>query len=194
MIPEDKAFKLISIYSYICDMYDKKLKYLCQRYSNNSNVVFTDQEIMTIYLFAVSQQNYVEIKDIHRFTKEYLLSWFPKLPSYQAFNDRLNNLSETFKGLMEHLLVKFLPTDCNLNVYLTDLFPIITCKDRNRKGKVAPEITDKGYYPTKEMYYHGIKLHAVSFKRPSRIPFPERIAITPASVNDLTAFRPGQNH
>ncbi|MFV0536156.1 MAG: transposase, partial [Dysgonomonas sp.] len=27
---------------YICDLYDSELKYYCQRYSNNSNPVFTD--------------------------------------------------------------------------------------------------------------------------------------------------------
>ncbi|MDH6535636.1 hypothetical protein M2101_002322, partial [Parabacteroides sp. PM5-20] len=37
---------------YICDLYESELKYYCQRYSNNSKPVFTDQEIITIYLFA----------------------------------------------------------------------------------------------------------------------------------------------
>jgi hypothetical protein len=37
---------------YICDLYDKELKYYYQRNSNNPNPEFTDQEIMTIYLFA----------------------------------------------------------------------------------------------------------------------------------------------
>jgi hypothetical protein len=37
---------------YICDLYDHELKYNSQRYSNNSNPAFTDQEKMTIYLFA----------------------------------------------------------------------------------------------------------------------------------------------
>ena len=51
MIPSQKEFKLIQIYMYICDLYDKELKYYCQRYSNNSNPAFTGQEIMTICLF-----------------------------------------------------------------------------------------------------------------------------------------------
>jgi hypothetical protein len=50
MIPKAKEFKLIAMYFYISDIYDKELKYSCQRFSNNSEPDFTDQEIMTIYL------------------------------------------------------------------------------------------------------------------------------------------------
>jgi len=41
MIPEAKELKLISIYLYICDIYDSELKYLCQRFSNNDEPEFT---------------------------------------------------------------------------------------------------------------------------------------------------------
>ena len=174
---------------YICQQYDSHLKYSCQRYTNNSNPAFTDQEIMTIYLFVINQQKYFEIKDIYKFAKEYLHSWFPKLPSYQSFNNRLNNLHETFRILLEDLFEKYLPIDCDLNISLTDSLPIITCKGRNRKGKVAPELTAKGYCSTKEMYYYGMKLHLLGYRRPGSIPFPERISFTSADINDLTAFK-----
>ncbi len=39
------------------------------------------------------------------------------------------------------------------------------------------------------MYYYGVKLHALAFRRKNKIPFPEEIQITPASVNDLTVFK-----
>lgn len=45
MIPKAKELKLISIYLYICDLYDSELKYLCQRSSNNDEPEFTDQEV-----------------------------------------------------------------------------------------------------------------------------------------------------
>ena len=35
--------------------------------------------------------------------------------------------------------------------------PIITCCGRNRTGKVARDIADKGYCSTKNLYYHGLK-------------------------------------
>ncbi len=49
MIPKDKEYRLIKIYMYICDMYEQSLKYHCQRYSNNSKPLFSDEEILTIY-------------------------------------------------------------------------------------------------------------------------------------------------
>jgi hypothetical protein len=99
---------------YIYDLYDSDLKYTCQRYSNNFNPAFTDQKIMTIYLFAGHCQQYFHIKEIHTFVSEYLSSWFPKLPSYQTFNYRLNQLSEAFRILSERLIRSFIPEDCLL--------------------------------------------------------------------------------
>lgn len=90
MIPKDKAQKLIKIYMYVCSKYDETLNCYCQRYSNNSKPLFSDQEILTIYLFVGSEQRYTQIKEIHSFAKEYLLDWFPGLVSYQTFVYRLN--------------------------------------------------------------------------------------------------------
>jgi hypothetical protein len=174
---------------YICDLYDSELKYCCQRYSNNSNPVFTDQEIMTIYLFVGSCQKYFLVKDIHAFAAEYLSSWFPKLPSYQTFNYRLNRLSEAFRVLSEKLISSFIPEDCILDESQVDSYPIMTCTGRNRHGKVAKEITSKGYCSTKNQFYYGLKLHALAFRRKGRIPFPESLILTPAQDNDLTVFK-----
>ena len=189
MIPERKELELIHIYMYICDLYDSELKYYCQRYSNNSNPLFTDQEIITIYLFAGHCQKYFFVKDIHSFAKDYLLSWFPKLPSYQTFNYRLNLLSEVFKVLSQRLIESFKPLDCDINTSLVDSMPVITCGSRNRTGKVATEITNKGYCSTKNKYYYGLKLHTLAFRRKGTIPFPESMIVTPAQENDLTVFK-----
>ena len=107
----------------------------------------------------------------------------------QAFNNRLNRMSEAFKALAAVLFTCFIPEDCDKQVSITDSLPIVTCKGRNKKGKVAREITDKGYCSTKNMYYYGVKLHVLSFRRPGTIPFPEYIGVTAASENDLTAFK-----
>jgi hypothetical protein len=69
-----------------------------------------------------------------------------------------------------------------------DSLPIITCSGK-RTGKVASEITDKGYCSTKSLYYFGLKLHALAFKHPNKLPFPEQLLVTPASENDLTVFK-----
>ena len=54
MIPKAKELKLISIYLYICDIYDSKLRSECERFSNNNKPDFTDQEVITIYLYAMN--------------------------------------------------------------------------------------------------------------------------------------------
>lgn len=189
MIPKEKKLKLISLYMYICDVYQSSLRFHCQRFSNNSNPEFTDEEVLTVYLFCGYYQRYLNIKEIHTFTKEYLSSWFPKLPSYQTFNLRLNRLSEAFKALMGIMIQSFRPKDCDSLVSIVDSLPIVTCKGKNRQGKVAREITNKGYCSTKSMYYHGMKLHMVGSRRKGAMPFPEMMVLTPASENDSTVFK-----
>lgn len=188
-MPDYKKDSLIAIYMYICDLYETELQFTCQRFSNNSFPKFTDQELLTIYLFVTVEQNYSKVKDIHLFAKEYMHSWFPTLPSYQAFNNRLNRLSETLKVLTIKLFENFIPKDCDLKTNLTDSMPIMTCKGKNRKAKVAKEFVDKGWCSTKNMYYYGLKLHLLGFQRSGTIPFPEFIAISAASENDLTVFK-----
>lgn len=188
MILEAKALKLVEIYLYICKRFEEDLKYCCQRFSNNDEPELTDQEIMTIYLFTIQEEQRFKVKQIHRFANEYLRSWFPSLGSYQAFNNRINRLSEAFKKLVEPLLTEFMPEDCCLDQSLLDSMPIITCSGK-RMPKVATEIVDKGRCSSKGIYYHGLKLHALGFRRTGTLPFPEQLHVTPASVNDLTVFK-----
>jgi len=188
MIPKVKELQLISIYLYICDIYDSKLKNVCERFSNNNHPDFTDQEVITVYLFAMHFEQRLKLKQIHEFANHYLRSWFPLLPSYEAFNMRINRLSEVFRLLSNNLLAGFCPDDCDMNASLIDSLPIITCSGK-RKPSVAKELTDKGYCATKSMYYYGLRLHALAYYRPKHIPFPENIVITPASENDLNVHK-----
>jgi Transposase DDE domain len=184
MIPKAKEIKLISIYLYICDLYESELKYLCQRFSNNDDPEFTDQEVMTIYLYVMQVEQLLKIKQIHSFANDHLRSWFPRLHSYEAFNVRINRLSEAFKHLSGSLLSNNCPKDCLPDTSLVDSLPIITSSGK-RPNSVAKELTDKGYCSTKNMYYYGSKLHALAFSRPGHLPFPESLIVTPASENDL---------
>ena len=171
MIPKDKALKLIKIYMYVCSQYQETLNYYCQRYSNNSKPVFTDEEILTIFLFVGSEQRYTRIKEIHSFAKEYLLDWFPGLVSYQTFVYRLNRMVGAVQELLKHLIESHKPDDCDEDTLIVDSMPIMTCCGRNRQGKVARDIADKGDCSTKNQYYHGLKLHLVSRfrERPLRV-------------------------
>jgi len=188
MAPKAKALKLIAIYLYICELHNEELQYLCQRYTNNDKPDFTDQEIMTLYLFTVQEEQRFSVSQVYAFADQYLRSWFPALPSYKAFNKRLNRLSEAFKAVAAHSFSTFMPPECDTDVSLLDPMPIIACSGK-RNAKVATEITDKGYCSTKSMFYYGLKLHTLAFHGPKRLPFPEQVVITPASENDLNVFK-----
>ena len=188
MISKVKSTKLVEIFFYVSDAYEKELKFSCERFSNNSCPAFSDQEIMTVYLFCISQEQRTKIKHIYNFADQYLRSWFPKLPSYAAFNNRINRLSEAFRLLMTSLLQTHQPSDCSNHESLLDSLPVITCSGK-RVGKVAIELTDKGYCSTKSLYYYGLKLHTLAFRRDKQLPFPEQLLITSASENDLNVFR-----
>ena len=158
------------------------------RFSNNAVPVFTDEEALTVYFFAMGVEHRFKISEIHGFAQRYLGSWFPELPSYQAFNTRMNRLVSAVQSLSMELLEQFQPLDCDKDNNLLDSMPIITCSGK-RQGKVAREITDKGYCSTKNLYYYGLKMHVLGWKREGTMPWPESIVLTKASENDLTVFK-----
>ena len=45
------------------------------------------------------------------------------------------------------------------------------------------------YCSTKNLYYHGLKLHMVGYRRKGHLPHPCQIALSPASENDLKVFQ-----
>lgn len=188
MISKDKALKLVKIYCYICHLYEQELQYSVMRFSNNNQPGFTDQEAMCIYLFSIEEERRFQKLEIYLFAKNYLSSWFPQLPSYQTFCDRINRLGEAFRTLCEHLFENFIPEDCHPDFKQADSYPIMTCSHK-RTPKVATEIIDKGYCATKDLHYYGVKLHALTRYRKGTLPFPERIDLTAASVNDMKLFK-----
>ena len=188
MIPKDKEYRLIKIYTHICDMYEQSLKYHCHRYSNNSKQLFSDEEILTIYSFVGHEQKYTLIKDIHNFAKEYLRDWFPNRVSYQTFDYRLNRMAGAVTELSSQLSGIFKPSDCQEDTVIVDSMPINHMLQKKPSRKVAWDITDKGYCSTKNLYYHGLKLHMIGYRRKGHLPRPCRIALSPASENDLKVF------
>ena len=126
MIPKVKKLKLISIYLYICDIYDLILRSACERFSNISNPDFTDKEVITIYLYSMNIEQRLKIKQIHKDASNHLRSWFPLLTTYEAFLMRINRLSEAFRNLADALLPGYYANDCNLSTSLMDSLPIIS--------------------------------------------------------------------
>jgi hypothetical protein len=183
-----QALKLICIYFTVSELYENELCYVSQRFTNNSEPEFTDQEAMTIYLYAMSEEERFTILQIYKLADRYLRSWFPLLPSYVAFNKRINRLGEAFRTLSGILLSSKIPAGCRRDYSLLDSMPIITCSGK-RSPKVALELTDKSFCSTKNLFYHGLKLHALAFHKPKGLPHPESFVITPASENDLNVFK-----
>lgn len=181
---------LIKLYSHVCHKYNEQLCWEVQRFSNNppSANAITDEELITIYLFCVAYEETYKLKAIHRHIKNHWLSWFPTLPSYQAFNARLNRLCDAFPVLLADFFQDASLCCEGVKVLLGDSFPVVTCSHK-RGGTVARELTDKGFCATKKLHFYGVKVHAFGWRRPATLPFPQSFAITPASVHDLTASR-----
>jgi Transposase DDE domain len=183
-----KAIELIALYYYVCECYDGELRWHCQRFSNNSSQEITDEELLTIYLYCLMYENKRKLTEIHDYAKRYLSSWFPKLPAYATFVVRLNRMSAVFPYLVADLLQRVDRQGVVEDISVLDSFPIMLCSAK-RQGKVAREFVDKGYCPTKGIHYWGVKVHAMNFHRPGKLPLPECLHITPGSENDLTAIR-----
>ncbi len=91
---------LITVFVYIGEQYKTQLWPFCQRMSNNNNPQFSDEELLTIFLYGVMKKRF-ELKDIYNYADSHLREWFPHLPSYVAFVQRLNRFDSLFPMLIE---------------------------------------------------------------------------------------------
>lgn len=186
--------KLIGLYYYLCECNDKALWAYHQRFSPNSkpsNEKLTDVELLTIYFYCRRFENKHSKLDIYDYANRYLRSWFPALPAYANFNSRLNKLCSSIQYLVGLMLSEIQATenqDIEENISLLDSMPIMLCSGK-RQGKVAPELSKKSFCSTKGLYYFGVKLHAIAFRRKGKLPVPEYLKITSAAENDLEAIR-----
>ena len=58
MISKDKDDKLVRIYCFVCDKFEDELQFYCERFTGNNKPAFSDQEIMTIYLYAMHHEGH----------------------------------------------------------------------------------------------------------------------------------------
>jgi hypothetical protein len=180
---------LIRVYLFVCRRWSSGLCAVSQRQSNNSNPDFTDEEVLTIYLFGLIRKRET-IKEIHEYAEDHFPEWFPDLPSYGGYVQRLNRLSAAFAPLTEAAIAEVNSEEVIETLRIADSFPVMMAKEkRSSQAKVAPQIADKGYCSSKDTFYHGIKLHVVAEKRPGTMPLPDRVGLTAGSKNDLQALR-----
>ncbi|WP_425363013.1 transposase [Candidatus Tisiphia endosymbiont of Hybos culiciformis] len=185
----DWQSQLISLYLFICKEYQHKLRKNMARISNYSNLTFSDEEVMTIYIFGIMSKRHT-VKEIYEYTDRHLRDWFKALPSYVAFVQRLNKVSHLFSGLMTALYHQ-LPKDYNQSYpLLLDSMPIILAhRGRRFNAKIAPEIaTNNGYCATKKLHYYGIKLHAAGSYKKGYLPIPQYFGITDAGTADIRFY------
>lgn len=180
----DKYTQLIELYCAVCHHYNNTLVAEAQRQSNNFCPKFTDEECITTYIWGIINQKFT-VRGCYDFIQDYYGDWFPELPSYQAYNNRVCYLADAFKGLA-HALLGGLGLDPTHADFLTDSMPIVVAgPSRSGRAKAAAELCDKGYCASKDMYYYGIKLHTVAQCNYKAMPTPALMTISKASEHDL---------
>lgn len=182
-----KDIKLIELYCTVCHYYDTLLAAQVQRMSNNDRPVFNDAECLTIYLFGLSQSLFT-VKAIYDFIKDFFPGWFPRLPSYQAFNHRVCFLSGAFQELCCLLISHRQPAPGA--AFLLDSLPVTVAQaKRSGKAKAASGLCAKGYCASQDRWYYGVKLHVLGQKVYHALPLMMMVEVTPADEHDLRAAR-----
>jgi hypothetical protein len=158
-----------------------------QRVSNNDRPVFTDAEALSIYIFGLSEERF-SVKSTYQFIKEYFPGWFPRLPSYQAYNHRICRLHEVFQELC-CLLITARGFSYG-STFLLDSMPIVVANAR-RSGhaRVAPGLCAKTYCASQDMWYYGVKLHILGQKVEHSLPLMTVMQVTPANIHDLAVAK-----
>ena len=100
-------------------------------------------------------------------TRHPLHEWFPGLPSYGGFVQRLNPLADGFVPLLEALQAECPQTEVRHPVRLLDSMPIrLAHAKRSRRACVAAELANKGYCASKGEYDYGVKVPILGSHRP----------------------------
>jgi len=180
--------QLIQLYLLVCQLYDTQPVLKHQRL-RNFKPQFTDQELVTIYLFG-HLHGFFSMRQIYDYMQHHWLEWFPDLPSYQAFNHRLSELAPAFELLLDSLVQsaqgQLLPTDDRV----IDSLPVMLARgSRAAHARVARQMADKSFCASKNLWYHGVKIHLAAARRLQLLPMPERIFLSQASCHDLSALR-----
>lgn len=181
--------ELIKLFLLVCTFYDKHSVLKEQRLSNNHAPLFSDQELVTMYLFG-HLQNLTQQRRIYDYFSNHWREWFPALPSYQAFNYRLNQLTSAFELIIEQSLSSAAWQIDLKNDRLIDSVPVMIARGtRANQSNIAFDLADTGFCATKQQHYHGVKLHLIAARRISQLPLPEKIHLSNASEHDLTTLK-----
>jgi len=160
-----------------------------QRSSNNFEPLFTDQELITIWFFA-HLNGFSQKKQMHRFIKNYWFDWFPRLPAYQTFVHRLNQLEPSFQTFGKVLSALLPLQDAPETDQIIDSLPVILAQQgHSYSARVARERASVGYCAAKKTRFHGVRLHVTAARRSGRLLVPRQIWLTDASLYDSQAVK-----
>lgn len=182
--------KLIEIYLLVCHLYDMQTELHWQP-NRNGQPYLTIPELMTVYLFGQLNGHFKK-RSIYEFTNHYWRAHFPHLPSYQAFCRRLNLLENHFQALLGGLLAQLQESAEEVRAldHLIDSMPVILAQgSKSKRARVARQIASTGFCATKQMHFHGVRLHLIANRQPARLPRPTHLWLERANTHDLTALR-----
>lgn len=180
--------QLVGLYCTVSDNHST-IESITQRQSNNFRPKFTDEECITVYLWGIIKRRF-ELRAIYDYTRNHLLEWFPKLPSYQGFCYRLNRLAPALQSLAGIWMDQISAMTGTEMTYVVDSCPIILAKQkRSSHAKIAPELCDKGYNPSRNEYYYGVKLHTFAARHTGTLPTACAMMLSCASEHDLSAAK-----
>ena len=89
---------------------------------------------------------------------------------------RLNSLAPAFELLVDTLLQRAHPQLAGADDRVIDSLPVILARSsRATNARVAREIADKTFCASKNLWYHGVKLHVQAVRRCRLLPLPEAL-------------------
>lgn len=181
--------QLIELYLLACHVYDTRSETCFQRLSNNANPDFTDQELIAIYLFG-HMNDLFEKKAIHKFIDKYWRHYFPRLPSYQTFVARLNQLEQSLQSIGGYLNELLAQSRTPYLDHIIDSVPVMLAKGGHAyTARVARDVANVGYCASKKMYFHGVRVHAIAQRRFQAMPVPAQVWLREGSCHDLQSVR-----
>ena len=186
--------KLIEIYLLCCQSYDMQTQLHLQP-NRNGKPCLTVPELMTIYLFGQLNGHFKK-RAIYNFVNHYWRTHFPALPSYQAFSRRLNLLESHFQSLLGGLLTELAADQSRFHTldHLIDSMPVLLASGaKSKRARVARQLAATGFCATKQIHFHGIRLHLIARRQPHQLPAPTQLWIERGNTHDLTALRSAQS-
>ena len=164
--------------------------------NRNGQPTLSVPELMTIYLFGQLNGHFKK-RAIYNFVNHYWRAHFPALPSYQAFSRRLNLLENHFQSLLGSLLkplqTKNAPPFATLDRLIDSMPVMLAAGSKSKRARVARQIAGCGFCATRQMHFHGVRLHLIARRQPERLPVPTHLWIERGNTHDLTALRAAQS-